>query len=122
MQKEGKFWGTTSPIFMGNNVEVHRIVGKIGCYCSEHKHNSKFNMFFIESGKFAITTWKDGSGKPDYTYLSNGDSCVVPPGYFHKFEVLESGVAYEIYWTELRSDDIVRRFSGGTNVKTNDGK
>jgi quercetin dioxygenase-like cupin family protein len=113
MEIAGKFWGRTSPIFNKNNVEIHRLEGNAGGFSSKHEHSHKYNMFFVESGKIRIVTWKDPSGKPDSTVLTAGETCTVPPGYYHMFEVVEDCVAYEVYWVELLTDDIVRANSGG---------
>lgn len=111
---QGKVWGRTRNIFNKNNVEIHRIEGRKGCYCSEHMHMHKHNMFWVESGRLKVIEWKEESGTVDVTELSRSESCVVPPGSYHKFEVIEDCVAYEIYWVELMNNDIARRKSGGT--------
>jgi len=113
MKKQGKAWGETATLFEGNNVEVHRIVGRSGGFCSVHKHQHKYNMFFVESGTLKITEWKDDSGTVDETLLKSMDSCVVPPGNKHKFDVLEDCVAFEIYWVTLNPKDIQREVYGG---------
>lgn len=113
MNKSGKFWGETSPLFNKNNVEIHRLIGNKGGYSSKHKHRAKYNMFLVESGEIEITTWKDASGRPDVTVLKAGDTCTVTPNLFHKFKVTADCIVYEIYWVELREDDIERANSGG---------
>jgi mannose-6-phosphate isomerase-like protein (cupin superfamily) len=115
MDKQGKIWGHTSEIFNKNNVEVHRIVGNAGSHCSEHMHDHKFNMFFVESGSMTIKRWKRDYDLVDTTILDAGQSCTVPPGEFHQFRVLEDCVAYEFYWVEIDSKDIVRESVGGVN-------
>lgn len=117
MDIQGKVWGQTTPLFCKNNVEIHRIEGVAGGFCSWHRHNMKFNRFFIESGVLKITVQKDyGSGTlEDVTILEAGQQTTVSPGQFHKFEVLEDCVAYEIYWVELDPDDIDRLTVGGFN-------
>lgn len=112
MKKQGKVWGETARIFAGNNVEIHRIVGKKPGYCSTHLHVHKSNMFWCERGRIQITEWKTDSGTVDKTVLNPGDSCVVPPGSKHMFEVLEDCVAYEIYWVTLDPADIDRDCPG----------
>src|SRR5690349_17958640 len=113
MNLQGKVWGQTSQIFNKNNVEVHRIVGKAGGYCSKHSHSHKFNLFFVESGALTVKTWMD-YGLVDSTYLEPGQSCCVAPGCPHQFVVESDGtVAYEIYWVELESNDIERETVGG---------
>jgi quercetin dioxygenase-like cupin family protein len=108
---QGKVWGQTAELFNKNNVEIHRISINAGGYCSEHKHEGKFNAFFVESGTVDISVWAD-EDRPDSTRLSAGDYMVVPPGKFHKFEASTYAVVYEIYWVEL-TEDIVRRTEGG---------
>lgn len=115
MNIQGKVWGKTSTIFNKNNVEVCRIEGNEGGYCSRHMHQHKYNMFFVESGSLKITIENDYGTEIlyDITELGPGDSAVVPPGHWHKFEVLEDCIAYEIYWVELEQSDIERSSVGG---------
>ena len=115
MEIKGKVWGQTSPLFLQNNVEIHRIEGKKNGYCSRHFHQSKYNMFFVESGVLKVTITKDyGSGTlDDVTILRKGEQTTVPPGQWHQFEVLEDCVAFEIYWIELNPNDIERETVGG---------
>lgn len=110
---EGKIWGNTTKIFDKNNVEFHRIEVNEGGYCSQHKHEHKFNAFYVESGKLLIKIWKNAYDLVDETILLPTQQTVVKPGEFHQFEALEDTVAYEIYWVELEGDDIVRKNVGG---------
>ena len=113
MQVYGKVWGTTSPIFCRNNVEIHRITGIKDRYCSKHYHVKKFNLFLVETGKLLVKVWKS-YGLVDETLLGPGMTCTVRPGETHQFQVLEEGtVALEVYWTEIEPDDIVRDGVGG---------
>lgn len=111
---QGKVWGQTEKLFCKNNVEFHRIEAKKGGYSSKHKHVSKFNAFYIEKGKLKIKIWKNDYDLVDETILQTGQLTVVKPGEFHAFEAIEDTVAYEIYWVELRENDIVRENVGGT--------
>lgn len=113
---QGKVWGTTVPVFNKNNVEVHFVDIKKGGYCSKHYHKSKYNRFEVLYGKLKITIWKDyGNNKilEDVTIIKAGQSCIVEPGDFHRFEALENTQALEIYWVELNERDIVRYDHGG---------
>jgi mannose-6-phosphate isomerase-like protein (cupin superfamily) len=115
VEVRGKIWGSTTPLFCKNNVEIHRIEGKKGGFCSWHCHRSKYNRFLIESGRLKITISKDyGSGVlEDETIIGPGQQTTVAPGEYHKFEVLEDCVAFEIYWVELDPGDIERETVGG---------
>ena len=115
MDKQGKIWGFTSEIFNKNNVEIHRIVGNTNSHCSKHKHDHKFNMFFVEKGMIIIKIWKNDYDLVDTTVLNEGQSCTVPPGEYHQFLVQDNCVVYEFYWVEISSKDIVRENVGGIN-------
>tara|TARA_Y100001973_G_C5160822_1_gene313413 strand:- start:32 stop:385 length:354 start_codon:yes stop_codon:yes gene_type:complete len=110
---QGKVWGETQSIFNKNNVEIHRIETNKGGFCSKHKHQYKYNAFFIEKGKMKITCWKNDYDLIDETIISDLQMTVVPPNEYHMFEALEDTVAYEIYWVELNEKDIVRENCGG---------
>lgn len=111
---QGKVWGTTQLIFLGNNVEIHRLFARKGCFCSRHKHTGKFNLFFVESGKVLIRTAKDGL--EDESVLGPGQTTVVKPGDLHQFEALEDSWVLEIYWVTLEPNDIARETQGGVRA------
>lgn len=114
MEIQGKIWGATSTIFNNNNVCINRIEGIKGKCCSKHKHDHKFNLFFVEHGSMDIVVWKNDYDLVDITTLKQHDKTIVKPGEFHRFEIVEDNtVAYEIYWTELDEGDIVRETVGG---------
>ena len=52
------------------------------------------------------------SGSCDETILGPGEYNAVEPGYYHQFEALEDGLAFEIYWAEFNHNDIEREYSG----------
>lgn len=110
---QGKVWGNTEPLFCKNNVEMHRIEVVSGHYCSKHCHEYKHNMLYVESGKLKITVWKNDYDLVDETFVSSGQSTVVPPKEYHFFEAMEDTIAYEIYWVELNKKDILRENHGG---------
>ncbi len=112
----GKTWGLTKPLFSNENFEVHRIEVKPKHHCSKHKHEYKHNMFFVETGKLRVKVWKSDYDLCDETLLHSGDIMDVAPGEFHQFETLEAyTIAFEIYYSEPISGDIVRERCGGKN-------
>ena len=113
MKVQGKVWGKTQDIFKNANFELHRIEVVKGGFCSTHKHNHKFNAFFIEKGKMKITIYETDYELIDETIISSGDLTIVKPGNYHKFEALEDTIAYEVYWVELQFKDIDRKNVGG---------
>lgn len=117
MDKSGKYWGLTRRVFFQNNVEVHYMEIKPGGYCSEHHHAMKYNRFIVLDGQLVVRTWKSGENEyPDIVELNAFDEYTIKPGIIHKFENVGQSVckALEIYWTELSTDDIVRRTIGGS--------
>ena len=117
MNKCGKIWGETAALFEKNNVEIHRIVIKPYSKCSLHKHEHKYNMFFIESGVLSVHVHKNDYLLVDTTQLVAGQSLIVFPGEFHQFETgSEECVAYEVYWTQISASDIVRKDCGSTRL------
>ena len=119
--KAGKVWGATELIYANGVLEFHRIEYRAGYKCSEHWHKTKWNGFFVESGKMLVRVWQDDQdGLVDETVLEAGDFTQVKPGKIHQFEGLEDGVAFELYWAEFDHNDIERR-TIGTRVEK-DGK
>lgn len=110
---EGKAWGRTELIFKGPNFEVHRINVIAGGYCSKHIHATKYNLFYVDQGNLEIQVWKKNYNLIDSTLLSPGEKMKVPPGEYHRFKAVSDVIAYEIYYTELDSDDIKREDVGG---------
>ncbi len=117
---QGKVWGITQELFFKNNVEMHRIEVKKGGFCSKHKHEHKYNSFFVESGKLKIKIWKNAYNLIDETILTPQCMCIVSPNEYHLFECLEDTVAFEIYWVELDRKDIDRENIGGINETDSD--
>ena len=110
--KAGKVWGTTELLEANGALEFHRIEAKAGGVCSKHKHQYKWNGFFVESGKLIVRVWKNNYDLVDETTLSAGEYTKVPPGEFHQFEALEDTIAFEIYWAEFNHNDIQRETVG----------
>ena len=54
MYKAGKIWGETELILANNALEFHRIDFKKGGVCSKHKHEWKWNGFYVVSGEMKI--------------------------------------------------------------------
>ncbi len=110
--KAGKVWGTTE-LFEANGVlEFHRIEMKAGGVCSKHRHKYKWNGFFVESGKMVVKVWQKDYSLIDITELGPGQYTKVMPGLYHKFECIEDGIAFELYWAEFNHNDIEREDVG----------
>lgn len=107
MNKIGKIWGVTSEIFSNDSVSIHRIEIRANQKCSIHLHKHKYNMFFVESGKILVHRWVDDILIS--TALCSAESLVICPAIYHQFESLEDSIVYEIYYTKLDNNDIVRK-------------
>jgi len=110
--KAGKIWGQTELIHANGMLEFHRIDFKAGGVCSKHKHQFKWNGFYVVSGKMKIRVWQRDYNLIDETILGPGDFTRVKPGLMHSFEGMEDGVAFELYWAEFNHDDIQRESVG----------
>lgn len=109
----GKVWGQTELIHANGVLEFHRIDFRAGGVCSKHKHQFKWNGFYVISGRMKVSVWqKDQQDLVDETILGPGDFTRVKPGYMHQFEGIEDGVAFELYWAEFNHDDIQRETVG----------
>ena len=109
---EGNIWCRTEPLLQSAAIEIHRIKVDLGGYCSQHKHQSKINAFYVITGELEIKRWKD-YGLCDSTHLFSGDMSIVPAGEMHMFMAHQETEALEIYWTELNHNDIQRENVGG---------
>lgn len=105
--KQGKRWGTTWCLHKNHALELHRIEVKAGGTCSKHRHEHKWNGFFVESGKLTVKIWQP-SGDVDETVLGPGDQMEVPPGVKHQFVAQIGTVAFEWYWVGALAEDIIR--------------
>ena len=110
--KAGKVWGETELIFKNPFIEFHKIWVNYGGYCSTHKHDYKWNLFYVTYGELKIKVHKNNYVLVDETILKAGDFTMVKPGKYHQFEGLKDGVAFELYWAEFNHDDIKRRTVG----------
>jgi len=111
--KSGKVWGHTTEILSTTFVEFHRIVVLAGYRCSKHKHDHKWNAFYVEQGKLEVHVFKSDYDLEDVTELCKGDFMVVRPGEYHYFVGVDDVLAFEIYYPESLSEDIVRENAGG---------
>jgi len=112
----GKVWGDTSVIIQNPLVELHKINIKAGYKCSEHKHEHKWNGFYVISGTLEIHVRKNNYELTDVTTLRAGDFTSVRPGEYHWFNSISDCVALELYYPETLSEDIVRKSVGGKST------
>lgn len=111
--KAGKVWGETRCLFSTHALEVHRIEVRAHGYCSVHRHEHKWNGFYVERGELLVKVWQL-SGTLDETRLGPGDTMQVPPGVKHQFVALSDVLAFEVYGLDPLAPDIIRDSVGGT--------
>lgn len=116
---EKKCWGRVKhiehPYTLISILEVEK-----GFRCSRHLHVHRFNSFRVISGSLLIEIF-DNDGNPTLDIhpilIKTGEDVTIEPGINHRFEVRESGVVVETYWTTDGTipsiDDIVRLDEGG---------
>jgi len=110
---QSKFWGQTRCLFVGHSSEVHILVAKKGGFCSRHKHENKWNRFYVVDGEMEVVIFREAG--EDVTVLTPGQFSDVPPGVDHMFRCPnEDCQCLEIYWTDgLDPGDIIRKDTGG---------
>ncbi len=91
-----------------------------GFRCSNHYHRNRWNSFKVITGSLDIVfLHENGDQLLEFTRrrLKSKDSIDVLPGVIHRFEVVESGIVVETYWTQNKTPvdigDIVRYDEGG---------
>ena len=112
--KSGKVWGTTELLLKTPFIEIHRLAILPNMRCSLHKHQFKWNAFYVSSGRLWIETKKLDYDLIDITELRPGDLMTAKPNEFHRFVTKDEGMTgIEIYYPEPLSEDIIRADVGG---------
>ena len=110
----GKVWGKTEVLLKTPFIEIHRLTIAPNSRCSLHKHQFKWNAFYVGSGRLFIEVEKNDYALTDVTELGPGDLMTAKPGEFHRFVTKAEGMmGIEIYYPEPLSEDIVRKDVGG---------
>lgn len=114
---ERKCWGDTRRIGLGSSWDVHYLNLIAGGYCSRHRHLHKANLFYVATGRIAVEFFNPDESVPYKTVEVGPEQTLsVPALVWHRFRVLESGIAVEIYWPgSWNPDDIDRAEQGGMN-------
>lgn len=112
--KAGKVWGQTEELIRTPLIEMHHIRIVPNAQCSMHKHENKWNLFYVIKGKLAIDVQKNDYELVDTTIVDAGEWTTVPPNEYHRFRSLNEPVeALEVYYLEPIGDDIIRKDVGG---------
>lgn len=110
-----KNWGYVRTVHFGPHAQIDFLEIEAGGFSSKHCHQTKFNEFFLVSGRMLIHFYKSRSDATSRTQLLlPGSKLIVPPNIWHRFEAPERCVLIETYWSEtLNPEDIVRVDQGG---------
>jgi mannose-6-phosphate isomerase-like protein (cupin superfamily) len=111
MKREMKVWGERWLLRQDSTHAVSFLILEKGTQCSWHKHQSKYNLFVVLSGKIGIVT-EQFSG-PKEVILEKGECFTTKPGEFHKFIAYEDSQVAEEMFVEYDEGDIQRETLGG---------
>lgn len=112
-----KLWGENHPISLTESFELHHATIREGGFSSRHKHERKFNLFYVVTGALHLYIYDADSDKPrESILLTSRERYTVPPGVFHRFEAMTNVELLESYWVSegtVDPNDIVRTDEGG---------
>ena len=112
MKRQGKIWGETTEFFRNALVSAHHIFVRKGGYCSKHRHQHKYNLFYVIRGRLLVQIWRDEQ-TVDETIVGPGQATAVSPDFYHRFWAIEETEAIEVYQVFLEDPDIERATEGG---------
>jgi len=108
MERTYKTWGEKWNIFQNDLCEVSVLELKSYRRCSWHKHQTKFNQFFVLDGTLFIKV-KDGIAR-----IEKGQIFTTRPGEMHEFQTgAEGALVQEIMYVKYDPEDIERETLGG---------
>ena len=108
MERTRKTWGEKHNIFENSLCETSVLRLEPWKRCSWHKHQAKYNLFYVLSGKLII---KLTGGKAE---VLPGQIFTTRPGEWHEFQTNEEPtVIIEVMYVEYDSGDIERETLGG---------
>lgn len=108
MERTHKTWGEKWNIFQNDLCEASILYLKPGQRCSWHRHQTKFNQFFVIEGELFIKTdWGT-------TKIDKGQIFTTRPGEYHEFQTHNKAcIAQEIMYVKYDPADIERKKLGG---------
>lgn len=108
MERTRKTWGEKFNVFQNDLCEVSILKLHPFQRCSWHKHQTKYNQFFVIEGELFIKTeWGTSSVK-------KGEIFTTRPGEYHEFQTgVKNAVIQEIMYVKYDAEDIQRDILGG---------
>ncbi len=108
MERTRKTWGEKHNIFQNSLCETSVLHLEPWKRCSWHRHQSKYNLFYVLEGKLIIKL-EDGKAE-----VKPGQIFTTRPGEWHEFQTNEEPTAIiEVMFVEYDAADIEREKIGG---------
>ena len=108
MERTYKTWGEKWNVFENDLCEISLLYLKPQKRCSWHRHQAKYNQFFVIEGEVKIKTeWGTA-------LITKGQIFTTRPGEWHEFQTTgEPAILQEIMYVQYDSSDIERETLGG---------
>ena len=117
MERTHGTWGDKLNVFRNDLCEVSILDLVPQQRCSWHRHNAKYNLFYVLEGELFIKTDKGISR------LKKGGFFTTRPGEYHEFQTaLQSAQIMEIMYVKYDPEDIQRETLGGSIEDTHEPK
>ncbi len=115
MSKAGKVWGETKALIRTPFFEAHELWVNRNSFCSTHRHEMRYNAFYVLEGMLCIEVRQSAYNLVDRTVLLSGDVMEVAPGLYHRFytEEIEARCLEFYYPAPMSAADITRLDTGG---------
>lgn len=109
MERTIKTWGEKWNLFKNDLCEVSYLCLHPKQRCSWHKHQTKFNLFFVIDGELFIKTEYDVARVGRYQFFTTR------PGELHEFQTQEKPTKIiEVMFVQYDAEDIERLKLGGS--------
>ncbi len=108
MERTYKTWGEKWNFFQNDLCEVSYLDLRSNQRCSWHRHQEKYNLFFVLTGILYLKTeW-------GVAEVQQGEIFTTRPGEWHEFQTHEKGCTLiEVMYVVYNSEDIERKTLGG---------
>lgn len=108
MERTRKTWGEKENIFCNDLCEVSILRLEPMQRCSWHRHQAKYNLFYVQDGAINIQM-EDGTVR-----VNRGQIFTTRPGEWHEFQTGEHPArVIEIMYVKYEAEDIEREKVGG---------
>jgi len=108
MERTRKTWGEKENIFCNDLCEVSVLRLEPMQRCSWHRHQAKYNLFYVLEGELFIKT-EDG-----ITTVRRGQVFQTKPGEWHEFQTrTNNALIIEVMYVRYEAEDIERKEVGG---------